>query len=337
MGSLLARFGATLVFVTLFHACSLQGPLEPRLMDFLDVLPWDGHAGAVSLTFDDGMDSHLNVVIPELDIRKIPGSFFLISNRVEAKGTSQRWRSAASIGHELANHTASHPMLSTLSSSAARAEIDTADLFLSNLTGQKVVSFAYPYCNNAEGDYLISKYAAARGIARKEEGIYVLADQEPNWTFMPSVQTLTQTDPTDYISYIQGATLQKAWIIFQVHGVGDPKTNSEWQTIPTSVFTGILDSIHSQPDLWVGTFGEISSYSRGRFSLNSVATTQFGDSIEFVWKVPAWCTQSLRLRAKMNLGLESWTLKQGGSNLNRETDGTYLIKYDLGNLSLIKG
>ena len=36
-----------------------------------------GRNCAVSLTFDDGMDSHLDVVVPALDARGMAGTFYV--------------------------------------------------------------------------------------------------------------------------------------------------------------------------------------------------------------------------------------------------------------------
>ena len=40
-------------------------------------VPWDGHKGAVTFTFDDGCPTHLTNVIPALVKRGIPGTFFV--------------------------------------------------------------------------------------------------------------------------------------------------------------------------------------------------------------------------------------------------------------------
>jgi len=52
--------------------------LLPPEGETLKIAPWNGYKGAVSFTFDDGDPSHQSVAIPELDKRKIHGTFFLI-------------------------------------------------------------------------------------------------------------------------------------------------------------------------------------------------------------------------------------------------------------------
>ena len=64
-----------------------------------------GKKSAVSLTFDDGMDSHLEVVVPALDTRSITGTFYVKTNNLERVDA---FRNAQQNGHEIGNHTVHH-------------------------------------------------------------------------------------------------------------------------------------------------------------------------------------------------------------------------------------
>ena len=69
---------------------------------------WPGGArAAVSLTFDDGLDSQLDVALPLLDARRQRATFFVTGEQL-ARRTAD-WRAVAARGHELANHSATHP------------------------------------------------------------------------------------------------------------------------------------------------------------------------------------------------------------------------------------
>jgi peptidoglycan/xylan/chitin deacetylase (PgdA/CDA1 family) len=70
---------------------------------------WPGNArAAVSLAYDDAIDSQLDNAIPALDRLGLKGSFYLqLSNPAVAKRLPQ-WRAAALRGHELGNHTLFH-------------------------------------------------------------------------------------------------------------------------------------------------------------------------------------------------------------------------------------
>jgi len=69
--------------------------------------PWKEDA-AVSLTFDDGMKSQLERVIPYLNKVGLHGTFYV--NPGEGyRDQLIPWRDAAAAGHEIGNHTCKHP------------------------------------------------------------------------------------------------------------------------------------------------------------------------------------------------------------------------------------
>jgi len=71
--------------------------------------PWpDRCQGAVSLTFDDGVASQLNIAIPMLDKHGLQATFY-VNPRNNYQEQLLPWRDAAMTGHEIGNHTVSHP------------------------------------------------------------------------------------------------------------------------------------------------------------------------------------------------------------------------------------
>jgi peptidoglycan/xylan/chitin deacetylase (PgdA/CDA1 family) len=62
--------------------------------------------GAVSLTFDDGMGSHLNKAIPILEQHDLRGTFYVMAKDLSLL---ERFRPARDAGHEIGNHTINHP------------------------------------------------------------------------------------------------------------------------------------------------------------------------------------------------------------------------------------
>lgn len=70
---------------------------------------WPGDtAGAVSLTFDDGMRSQFEVGVPLLNRFELQATFY-VNPRDENLVMADRWAEAAASGHEIGNHTISHP------------------------------------------------------------------------------------------------------------------------------------------------------------------------------------------------------------------------------------
>ena len=79
-----------------------------------------GRNCAVSLTFDDGMDSHLDVVVPALDARGMAGTFYV---KTDDADRLRRFREPQRRRHEIGNHTVHH-----WCSRAHRAEADARGL-----------------------------------------------------------------------------------------------------------------------------------------------------------------------------------------------------------------
>jgi peptidoglycan/xylan/chitin deacetylase (PgdA/CDA1 family) len=63
--------------------------------------------GVVSLTYDDGLDSHLDIAAPALEARGLLGTFYVTLENITERAAE--WQKLAARGHELANHTVSHP------------------------------------------------------------------------------------------------------------------------------------------------------------------------------------------------------------------------------------
>jgi peptidoglycan/xylan/chitin deacetylase (PgdA/CDA1 family) len=71
--------------------------------------PWpEACTGAVSLTFDDGLRSQLEVAVPLLERFGLRGTFYL-NPRDGYEEVLAPWRAVAAAGHELGDHTIHHP------------------------------------------------------------------------------------------------------------------------------------------------------------------------------------------------------------------------------------
>src|SRR5258708_34589092 len=69
---------------------------------------WPGGAkAAVSLTYDDALNSQLDNAVPELKRLGMKGTFFLTENNAHWRLAD--WEALARDGHEGAHHTLTHP------------------------------------------------------------------------------------------------------------------------------------------------------------------------------------------------------------------------------------
>ncbi len=105
----------------------------------------------VAITFDDGPDPQWTPKI--LDILKrehAPGTFFLIGIEADkfADITSRIYRE----GHEIGNHTFTHPDISNISRSYMKLELNLTEQLFASRLGIRTILFRPPYSIDAEPD-----------------------------------------------------------------------------------------------------------------------------------------------------------------------------------------
>lgn len=98
----------------------------------------------VALTFDDGPDSkYTEKVLNILNDNKIKGTFFVVGQNV--KRYPSVIKRIAKEGHELGNHSWSHPNLSKLDQGKIRKEIRDTDKAITEVTGKTTTLMRPPY------------------------------------------------------------------------------------------------------------------------------------------------------------------------------------------------
>src|SRR4051812_11466995 len=99
--------------------------------------PW------IALTFDDGPhQGKTESLLAVLHEAHVPATFFVVGKMADRY--PQLIRDIARDGHELANHTYSHPNLSRLSDEAVLAELDRTREVVQRLSGQDTYLFRPP-------------------------------------------------------------------------------------------------------------------------------------------------------------------------------------------------
>jgi peptidoglycan/xylan/chitin deacetylase (PgdA/CDA1 family) len=101
----------------------------------------------VALTFDDGSDDALRVVLPELRKRGMLATFFVITGLVGTPGylTWDGVRTLEKAGMAIGSHTAHHQRLPDLPEDRAREELAGSRQELERQLGHPVDLLAYPY------------------------------------------------------------------------------------------------------------------------------------------------------------------------------------------------
>src|SRR4051794_37830669 len=120
--------------------------------EFQGVWP-DGARAALSISFDDARPSQPRVAAPLFDRLDVRATFFVLPEPLSRERAA--WRDMVAAGHEIGNHTASHPCSGNFPWSRGRAlerltvgdiagEVDDAERRIEDSVGVTPTVFAYP-------------------------------------------------------------------------------------------------------------------------------------------------------------------------------------------------
>jgi peptidoglycan-N-acetylglucosamine deacetylase len=131
----------------------------------------------IAITFDDGPDGEYTPQI--LDILKekhVPATFFVIGGNIE--NNIPLIKREYKEGHEIGNHTFTHPNLEITSDDRERIELRSTRLLLESILGRSTVLFRPPYNTDAEPKNLFQIRSLA--VANNEDFISVTSFIDPN-------------------------------------------------------------------------------------------------------------------------------------------------------------
>ena len=101
------------------------------------------------LTFDDGPDADYTTrILDTLSKYHVPASFFIVG--MEGESNLPLIKRIYNEGHELGNHTFTHPNIATVSKQRAGIEIDLTRLLIECVTGHSTIMFRAPYNADSE-------------------------------------------------------------------------------------------------------------------------------------------------------------------------------------------
>lgn len=209
---------------------------------------------AISFTFDDGDEEHATLVAPELEKRGMRGTFWIIGSNVGTQDlkrprvTWQQLKVMADAGHEISNHSWSHPKLVLMSEEEITAEIHKNDSAIEVNTGIRPTTFCYPY--NATNPLLLRLASEGRvGTRLKQTGV----GQQNNKT---SAEKLT--------AWLHNIIESGDWGITMTHGIN--VGYDKWYH--PEVLWNFFDEVKSHDhEVWTGTFREIAAYQAERDNL----------------------------------------------------------------------
>ncbi len=127
---------------------------------------YGGAERKVALTFDDGPDpEYTPKILDALRDAGVPGTFFIIG--VNGQMQPELLRREVDEGHEIGNHTFSHPNISSISPTQFQLELSATKHLLASAVGRHTLLFRPPYAVDAEPETIEQvrpiELAAAQG------------------------------------------------------------------------------------------------------------------------------------------------------------------------------
>lgn len=192
----------------------------------------DGKKAAVVFTYDDGLDCHLDVAIPQLDEFGLKGTFYCTGSSQSLYNRTEDWRTIANNGHELGNHTLFHPCdgakfdwvkpeydLNKYTVEQLLVELRTANTLLKAIDGKNKRSFGFT-CSNyiAGGEDFTDEIIKMFGVARCDGPIpLTMKDYE---TFKAPSWGVLEPTAKELIAYVEEAKENGTIAVFMFHSVG---------------------------------------------------------------------------------------------------------------------
>lgn len=297
----------------------------------LVVLDWGGFKGAVSYTYDDAQPSHIDHY-PKLQATGVRMTFYFSSNVSWIPNSDAVWRQAVEDGHEIGNHTASHPYANMTGGIWGRTlatpteELDTCTEYIIRRFGQPAVwTMAAPYGDVGWREAAMSRFFLNRGVGGGAIGPNDNSDPFNLPCYMANEGDTAET----FIRLIEGARAGGRWLILLYHTISP--TGDNWYA-PVEI-TEIIESVeHAKAlgDVWIDTVANIGAYWMGQKLLTAATPIESGDELTWTWTLPEHFPSGKFLRVRVDGG----RLKQGDRVLQWDPNGYYEVALDEGSLTL---
>jgi len=235
-----------------------------------------GAKAAVSLAYDDAIDSQLDNAIPALDRAGLHGSFYLTLSNASLSKRLPEWRAAATRGHELGNHTLFHycsgkvaghewvtPELDLDSVSPARmvAQVTLANSMLHAIDGRTARTFTVP-CGDRQAQGGVDYVDLVKGefVAIKSGGAGVIPDMARLDPLAVGVTVPEGLSGAQLIALVKEAVAKGTMINFTFHGIG-----GDYIVTSRQAHEELLAWLAAHRDeVWTDTFIDIMTYVKAQ-------------------------------------------------------------------------
>lgn len=233
---------------------------------------WPGGAqAAVSLAYDDALDSQLDHAIPALDRSGLKGSFYLTLGSSAVARRLPEWRAAAARGHELGNHTLFHQCAGSLpgrewvppdadldktTATQLATQVRLGNTMLQAIDGRTERTFTAP-CGDTKAsgtDYI--RLVAPEFLAIKLGPGGVVPDMATLDLHAVPVDVPVGTTGEQLIARVKEAARAGTMVNFTFHGIG-----GDHLSVSTEAHEALLRYLVEHRDTyWTATFVDIARH-----------------------------------------------------------------------------
>ena len=242
-----------------------------------------GVRAAVSLAYDDALDSQLDIAIPALDKAGLKASFYLTLGGDRVQRRVAEWRAAAARGHELGNHTLFHQCsgsapdrawvtpendLDNTPAAQLVAQIRAGNALLQAIDGRRERTFAAPcgdtqaggenYVDLIKGDFVAIRSAAGGTIAE-------MAALDP---CAVGVDALSDVTGAQLIDLVKSAARAGTMVNITFHGIG-----GDYLSVSRQSHEELLSHLAAHRGVyWTDTFINIMTFVKAQQTAKTPTT-----------------------------------------------------------------
>jgi peptidoglycan/xylan/chitin deacetylase (PgdA/CDA1 family) len=234
----------------------------------------NGARAAVSLAYDDALDSQLDHAIPVLDKFGLKASFYLQLSNPSVSGRMGQWRAAAMHGHELGNHSVFHQCsrskpdrdwvqkhrdLDTTTVEQMKDQVIVANTMLYAIDGKRERTFTAP-CGDLEasGDNYLGSIKSEFVAIKAGSGSGVASSMTALDPYMVSVFAPVNVTGKQLIDMVKEAGAKGTMINFTFHGIG-----GDYLSISSEAHEELVKFLAENKKLyWTDTFLKLMKHVR---------------------------------------------------------------------------
>jgi peptidoglycan/xylan/chitin deacetylase (PgdA/CDA1 family) len=309
------------------------GIAPPQGINLPTPSPWPkDRAAAISLTFDDAMDTQLDNAAPILKRHGLQGTFFAITGRSSSwLKRIDDWQRIAAEGNEIGSHTVNHPCLlkqikihsQDYTSEMMLREIrDSCQDIVNRLGVHRGLTFAYPCgdmsfgppAQQARNQARYLEYVAEYCIgARTYNSWAPVVPEDLNPLTIPVLGWTVGRDFPSLLATMDPVRQGHYWGVFVFHGVG-----GQWLSVKSQTFDELASYLAGHREIWTATFGDVVRYIQEAKALRVQPGESASDRAQFdlTWSIdPKIYDLPLTLK---------WSLPSGWRTCSVEADGRLL-------------